>query len=91
MGYGPGLRVSEIYNLKIVNIDSGRMFVHIQAAKGKKDRYVPLLFTILDELRTYYKLYKPKVFLFETKPNQAITTRTVQLVFKSAKEKSKYY
>ena len=40
--YGMGLRVSEIVNLKITNIDSGRMLVHLEAAKGKKDRYVTL-------------------------------------------------
>ncbi len=88
MGYGLGLRVSEITNLKIANIDSNRMIVHIQGAKGKKDRYVPLPFTILDELRIYYKQFKPKVYLFETKPENAISTRTVQLIFKTSKEKA---
>ena len=40
--YGMGLRVSEVVNLKLSDIDSGRMQVLIEAGKGKKDRYVPL-------------------------------------------------
>ena len=42
LAYGMGLRVSEIIHLEITNIDSKRMQVHIQGAKGKKDRYVNL-------------------------------------------------
>jgi site-specific recombinase XerD len=41
--YGMGLRVSEIVKLKIENIDSKSMQVHLEAAKGKKDRYVTLI------------------------------------------------
>ncbi|WP_231561712.1 tyrosine-type recombinase/integrase, partial [Sphingobacterium sp. T2] len=58
--YGMGLRVSEIVNLKLSDIDSGRMQVLIEAGKGKKDRYVPLPSAVLDLLREYYKAYKPK-------------------------------
>lgn len=88
MGYGLGLRVSEIAALKILNIDSNRMLVHVQNAKGKKDRYVPLPRTILDDLRLYYKQFKPQIYLFETKPKNAISTRSIQLIFTSAKEKA---
>lgn len=88
MGYGLGLRVSEIAALKIGNIDSDRMLVHIQDAKGKKDRYVPLPHTILEELRTFYKEYKPVVYLFETRPKNAISVRTIQMIFKIAKDKA---
>ena len=88
MGYGLGLRVSEIAALKIINIDSHRMLVHIQNAKGKKDRYVPLPRTILDELRLYYKEFKPQIYLFETRPKNAISTRSIQLIFTTAKNKA---
>lgn len=63
--YGMGLRVSEIVTLKIENINSKRMQVLIQNAKGAKDRYVNLPEFILEPMREYYKTYKPKVYLFE--------------------------
>ena len=62
--YSVGLRVSEIINLKIEDIDSDRMVIHIKNAKGGKDRIVPLSQTILSLLRDYYKLHKPKEYLF---------------------------
>lgn len=87
--YGLGLRVSEIVDLKIANIDSNRMLVHIENSKGKKDRYVPLPNSILDELRNYYKEFKPKVNLFENQYNQSLAIRSVQNVFKTAMTKAK--
>jgi site-specific recombinase XerD len=62
--YSVGLRVSEIINLKIEDIDSKRMLIYIKNAKGRKDRIVPLSQTVLILLRQYYVLYKPKEFLF---------------------------
>ena len=87
--YGMGLRVSEIVNLKVSHIDSGRMQVHIVGAKGKKDRYVNLPESILDELRNYYKEYKPKVFLFEGQYGGIYSVRSAQAVFKDAMRKAK--
>ena len=52
--YGLGLRVSEIVNLKIKDIDSKSMQVFIERAKGKKDRYVNLPESILPQLRNYF-------------------------------------
>lgn len=88
IGYGLGLRVSEIGELKIKNIDSDRMLVHIQCAKGKKDRYVPLPHSILEELRLYYKSYRPSIFLFENRFNEKLSTRSIQIIFKKAKDKA---
>ena len=87
--YGMGLRVSEIVNLKITDIDSGRMLVHIEAAKGKKDRYVTLPSSILDELRMYYRRYRPKIYLFEGQYGGQYAIRSVQAVFKNAMRKAK--
>jgi len=87
--YGMGLRVSEIVNLKITNIDSGRMLVHIEAAKGKKDRYVALPSSILDDLRNYYRAYRPKIYLFEGQYGGQYAIRSVQAVFKNAMQKAK--
>ena len=87
--YGMGLRVSEIVNLKVANIDSGRMMVHIENAKGKKDRYVALPSSILEELRKYYKSYNPKLYLFEGQYGGQYSIRSAQTVFKNAMRKAK--
>ena len=62
--YSVGLRVSEIINLKIVDIDSKRMLTIIKQSKGNKDRLVPLSNNLLYLLRNYFKEYKPKEYLF---------------------------
>jgi len=87
--YGMGLRVSEIVNLKITHIDSGRMVVHIEAAKGKVDRYVTLPSSILDDLRNYYRAYRPKIYLFEGQFGGQYSIRSVQAVFKNAMRRAK--
>jgi site-specific recombinase XerD len=87
--YGMGLRVSEVVNLKIADIDSRRMQVFIEAAKGKKDRYVNLPSSILDDLRKYYKEYKPEKYLFEGQYGGQYTVRSVQAVFKNAMRQAK--
>lgn len=87
--YGMGLRVSEITNLKIVDIESASMRVHIQCGKGKKDRYVNLPESILEQLRTYYKTYKPKVYLFEGQYGGQYSTRSIQKIFKNSLQEAK--
>lgn len=82
--YGMGLRVSEVVNIKLHHIDSSRMLVHIVGAKGKKDRYVPLPDSILNELRTYYKTYSPKDYLFEGRYGGIYSKSSLQSVFKKA-------
>jgi integrase/recombinase XerD len=89
--YSAGLRVSEIVNLKIEDIDSKRMQIFICRAKGKKDRYVNLSPVLLDILRMYMAGYKPKprLYLFESEQSmQAYPTRTVQQIFSTAREKA---
>jgi len=89
--YSAGLRVSEIVNLKIAHIDSKRMQIFIERAKGKKDRYVNLSPLVLDILRKYLQEYKPspKTYLFESEQTQAAyPTRTVQQIFANAKQKA---
>jgi integrase/recombinase XerD len=87
--YGMGLRVSEIVNLKISDIDSQDMKVMIRRGKGKKDRYVNLPESILEELRTYYQAYRPKEFLFEGQFGGAYSVRSAQMVFKNVMKKVK--
>ena len=64
LGFSCGLRVSEVINLKIQDIDSKRMLISINNAKGKKDRIVPLTNALLSILRDYFKQYRPKDYLF---------------------------
>jgi len=63
--YSAGLRRSELLNLKLTDIESKRMLIRVQDAKGNKDRYTLLSETVLKDLRNYYKQYKPKEYLFE--------------------------
>lgn len=86
--YGMGLRVSEIINLKITDIDSKNMQVFIERAKGKKDRYVNLPESILGQLRTYFKTYKPQKYLFEGQYGGQYNRRSVQQVFKAAMKRA---
>jgi site-specific recombinase XerD len=89
--YSAGLRVSEIVNLKITDIDSKRMQIFIARAKGKKDRYVNLSPLLLDILRAYIKEYTPRpaVYLFESESTFGpYPTRTVQQIFMNAKRKA---
>ncbi len=89
--YSAGLRVSEIVNLKLSDIDSKRMVIFVERAKGKKDRYVNLSPILLDILRNYLMEYKPrpKVYLFESEQTlMAYPARTAQQIFTTAKNKA---
>jgi len=65
--YACGLRISEVINLEFKDINGARLTVRIKNAKGKKDRIVPIPKELLEELRSYYKVYRPFKFLFEGK------------------------
>jgi integrase/recombinase XerD len=88
LAYSAGLRVSEIVALKISDIDSDRMCINVRRAKGKKDRVVSLSPVLLTELRNYYKMYKPREYLFEGQGGGAYSVRSVQQIFKDAKGKA---
>lgn len=64
LAYSTGMRVSEVCNLLISDIDSDRMIITIRQSKGRKDRIVALSETILTLLREYYQEYKPQQYLF---------------------------
>ena len=87
--YCTGLRVSELIGLRIGDIDSGRNTITVRHGKGAKDRQVPLSPTLLQLLREYWKIYRPKEFLFENGRSDAqMSERTVQAVFEHAKKAS---
>lgn len=82
LAYSTGMRVSEIVNLKICNIDSKRMLIHIENGKGRKDRFVPLSENMLNLLRNYYKQYKPKEYLFNGQTGLQYSVKSCQEIFK---------
>lgn len=85
LAYSAGMRVSEVVQLKITDIDSDRMQITINESKGKKDRQVTLSSSILELLREYYKTYLPKKWLFEGQnQKEHYTARSAQLIFKAA-------
>lgn len=89
--YSAGLRVSEVVSLKLSDIDSDRMQLFIEKAKGKKDRYVSLSPVLLDVLRNYIKVInpRPRVYLFEGQaPGTAYSDRSAQKIFQIAREKA---
>lgn len=86
--YSGGFRISEILNLKIADIDSKRMLIHIKDAKGKKDRYTLLSEKVLILLREYYMVYQPKVYLFEGVNGGQYSDRSAQNVFRMAAAKA---
>ena len=62
--YAAGLRRTEAANLKIADIDSKRMVIHVRQGKGRRDRDIPLSSKLLDVLRDYWRWMKPKTYLF---------------------------
>ncbi len=91
LAYSAGLRVSEVVNLKTYHIDSSRMSIFIESAKGKKDRIATLSPVLLVMLREYAKEYKPgkKGWLFEgSVKGTAYSSRSLQEVLQYAKKKA---
>lgn len=86
--YSAGLRLSEGLKLKIRDIDSSsRMMIRIEQGKGMKDRYVMLSGKLLELLRGYYKLVRPKgeyLFPSEENPGKPMSESTLQRAFKKA-------
>lgn len=88
LAYSSGLRISEVVNLELADIDSGRMVIHLRAAKGKRDRIVMLSEVLLAELREYYKRYRPKRWVFEGQTGARYSARSIQLVFRAAAQRA---
>ncbi|MDP2337737.1 MAG: tyrosine-type recombinase/integrase [Bacteroidota bacterium] len=86
--YSAGLRLSEVVNLKIKDIDSERMKVFVQQAKGRKDRYTSLSKKVLPVLRQYFIEYKPKEWLFEGAKGRQYSVSSVQTTVKDAYAKA---
>lgn len=79
--YATGLRVSEVTSLHVTDIDSDRMMIRVELGKGQKDRYVMLSPHLLELLRAYWKLARPKEWLFPGKPpTRPITRKAIHKV-----------
>jgi site-specific recombinase XerD len=87
--YAGGLRLSEVARLRLEDIDSARMVIHIRHPKGLRDRDVMLSPRLLEVLRAYRKGYRPGPWLFPgQKPDRPVAVRTVQMVCERALEAS---
>jgi site-specific recombinase XerD len=87
--YAAGLRLEEALHLKAQDIDSTRMLLHVGWGKGAKERLVPLSPRLLNELREYWKAYRPTHWLFPGKtPEQPLGGTTVQKACTRAAEEA---
>jgi integrase/recombinase XerD len=87
--YGGGLRLGEACRLKACHIDSARMQIRVEEGKGRKDRYTLLSARLLEELRDYYRLFRPKEWLFFGRDQtQALPSATGQKIFYLARERA---
>jgi site-specific recombinase XerD len=75
--YAGGLRLSEVVALKIADVDSRRMVIHVHRGKGAKDRIVPLSTTLLEMLRVYYKAVRPQDWLFPGRYGHHLSSRVI--------------
>lgn len=80
--YGTGLRLSEVANLKLTDLDRARRLLTVRAGKGKKDRIVMLSAKLEDHLNEYLSQYHPRTFLFEdAERSEPLANRTIQQVY----------
>ena len=83
VAYSNGLRISEAVSLRIADIDSSRMAIHIHAGKGLKDRMGGLSVRLQQTLREYWLAYRPNVWLFPSRmyPGRHLTAATARQIF----------
>lgn len=88
LAYATGIRRAELVSLPLKHIDSSRGVVRING-KGNKTREVPASNTLIGELRQYYKLYRPKTYLFEGRiPGKPYSAESFQKIVKDAAQKA---
>ncbi|WP_245167613.1 site-specific tyrosine recombinase/integron integrase [Croceivirga sp. JEA036] len=86
--YSAGLRRSELVQLKLEDIDSQRMLIHVKQGKGNKDRYTLLSTNVLADLRLYCEQWQPNTYLFEGMNGKPYSPVSVLKVVKSAAERA---
>lgn len=87
--YAAGLRVSEVLKLTIGDIDSERMTIRVAQGKGRKDRYTLLSARLLEELRGYWQVYRPTLWLFPTRGGSTpMNPSSAQRIYVKAKRRA---
>jgi site-specific recombinase XerD len=86
--YAAGLRVSEVMRLKVSDIHSERMMIHVRSGKGDKDRFTLLSTRLLQELRQYWLAQRPSGILFPNRDGQPMSRASLQRVFYQAKKRA---
>jgi integrase/recombinase XerD len=87
--YGGGLRIAEVVRLQIRDIDSQRYMLHVRRGKRDKDRYTLLSSRLVEELRAYWKIARPPLWLFPSKnPQQHLSQDTARRIFERAKHQA---
>lgn len=89
--YSAGLRLGEVVNIRVRDINLDRRVIFIKDGKGKKDRFVTLAEEVIPYLQNYKEQYRPANWLLEGQKGGKYSTRSVQSVFRKAKEESKVY
>jgi integrase/recombinase XerD len=89
LGYGAGLRISEVAHLKVDDINKARMIIEVRDGKGGYDRYVDLSEKLRQTLRQYWCVFRPKVWLFPGQiPGQPLSASGVRYNFNATLERS---
>jgi len=86
--YGCGLRISELINLKMSDIDREYMCLWIRKGKGNKDRQIPVSLKLLELLERYYKVYKPTVYLINGENGLQYPSESIQKIIKVASQRA---
>lgn len=88
--YATGLRINELSQLKLEDINPQTMSLRVRSGKGRKDRFIPIKQPFLDFIEQYRRLYEPVNYLFNgEKKGEVLTTRAMQSAFQSAKKRAK--
>jgi len=89
ISYGAGLRVSELINLKVQDINTAELTVYLRGAKGQKDRLSILSEKIIPDLKEIIKKKSKNDYLFDNGARNKLTSRTAQKIFENALKKAK--
>jgi integrase/recombinase XerD len=87
--YATGVRRAELTHLKVGDIDSQRMVIHVRGGKGRKDRDVMLSPKLLEELRAHWRRFKPSTWLFpSSRQHTGVTPITTKVVWYACRQAS---
>jgi site-specific recombinase XerD len=88
--YAAGLRIGEVVRLKVAAIDSKRMLLHIESAKGGRERYAMLSPRLLEILRVYWKRAQPSLWLFPgQEPGGHVSIGALQSACRAARQRAR--